>query len=76
MNALRDAQLRRRSLTGRWVNSASTKLGYTGSLPRRKENGMRQEQVVEVMDDPLAQDLLRSEIRARMARRKRRRVGP
>ena len=40
---------------------------------------MRQEQVAEVMDDPddpLAQELLRSEIRARMARRKRRRVGP
>jgi hypothetical protein len=37
---------------------------------------MRQEQVAEVMDDPLAQELLRSEIRARMARRKRRHVGP
>jgi hypothetical protein len=37
---------------------------------------MRQEQAAEVMDDPLAQEPLRSEIRARMPRRKGRRVGP
>src|SRR5215217_8520459 len=49
------------------VNSASTKVGYTESLASRKEISVRQEQVAEVMNDPLSQELLHSAIPARIA---------
>src|SRR5215211_6365313 len=57
----------RTHLTRTWVNSASTKVGYTESLASRKEISVRQEQVAEVMNDALSQELLHSAIPARIA---------
>src|SRR5215203_5300597 len=61
------SELLRIPLPRTWVNSASTKVGYTESLASRKEISMRQEQVAEVMNDPLSQELLHSAIPARIA---------
>jgi hypothetical protein len=55
-------EVRRISIPRTTVNSASTKVGYTESLASRKEISMRQEQVAEVMNDPLSQELLHSAI--------------